>query len=173
MWYGFWSYRVWCKVNKSYFYCRAFIYFCLLWYLFHLQLLIVPHTVYFMTERLYRLSPRSILSNVLVNIPTNWLTFHTLCILCKKILSLIWILSRLARLSNNFYVLNFGTLILYGQKTFDIFLYEHYHSLLYQVSVFPYPDCLSIIHSALVVVPLVWGDIVSAQGIIAYISLLQ
>ena len=91
----------------------------------------------------------------------------------RKILSLIWVLFRLARLSNNFYVLNFGTLILYGQKTFDIFLYEHYHSLLYQVSVFPYSDCLSIIHSALVVVPLVWGDIVSAQGIIAYISLLQ
>lgn len=30
------------------------------------------------------LSPRFIPSNVLVNIPTNWLTFHTLCILCAE-----------------------------------------------------------------------------------------
>ena len=30
------------------------------------------------------LSPRFIPSNVLVNILTNWLTFHTLCIRCTK-----------------------------------------------------------------------------------------
>ena len=80
------------------------------------------------------LSPRFILSNVLVNILTNWLTFHTLCILCaEKKYSLLFEFCFVSPASpNNFYVLNFGTLILYGQKTFDVFLYEHYHPLLYQ-----------------------------------------